>query len=145
MPRLLLFTPCERVIFGVGDMSASLIVILQDLQITIPQVPAPVAIRHFSVFSQWYKLEQDEGKTFEQRITLAHGDEKPVLENITSFQMGNQWHRISANFQSFPVLKAVEYALSLSVRERGSTEWPAPIASYPINIKQAPQVPTPVN
>jgi hypothetical protein len=145
MPRLVLFVPCDRVIFGFGDMSASLIIILQDLQIANPPIVSPIVFHHFSVFSQWYKLESDEGKTFEQRIALTYGEEKPLLENIATFQMTQQWHRISANFQAFPPLKPVEYALTLSVREQGNSQWPSPIASYPINVKQAPQVPTAVN
>ena len=108
-------------------------------------IVSPIVFHHFSVFSQWYKLESDEGKTFEQRIALTYGEEKPLLENIATFQMTQQWHRISANFQAFPPLKPVEYALTLSVREQGNSQWPSPIASYPINVKQAPQVPTAVN
>jgi hypothetical protein len=145
MPKLVLFAPCDRVIFGYGDMSASLIIILQDLKLFNVQNTAPLVFHHFSVFSQWYKSEGDEGKIFEQKIALTYAAENPVLENITTFQMTAQWHRISTNFQKFPVLKPIEYALTLAVRGQGDSVWPPPIGNYPINVRPAAPVPTSLN
>ena|ERR1700676_4828666 len=136
MPRLILFAPCERVIFGYGDMSASLIIIMQELQVK-KEIPkdATIIFQQFSVFSQWIKSPEDEGKTFEQKITMACGNEKPAVENISVFQMtAARLHRAVVTFRSFPALKAGEYDLSLSIRVQGESRWPPPIASYPMNV-----------
>lgn len=140
MPRVLIFAPCDRVIFGIGDQSASLIMILHGLQLQGEATPAIVPILYrFSVFVQWYKSADDEGKIFEQKVSLALGDTNPVLENVTSFQMTTNLHRIVANFQKLPALTPGEYNLTLSIRMQGEAEWSQPIASYPVNIMEAPK------
>ena len=142
MPRLILFAPCERVIFGYGDMSASLIIIIQELQVK-KEVPKDntMIFHQFSVFSQWIKSPDDEGKTFEQKIAMACGNEKPVLENISVIQMTTaRLHRAVVTFRSFPALKAGEYDLTLSIRVQGESQWPQPIASYPINVTVEPEL-----
>jgi hypothetical protein len=138
MPRLLLFAPCERVIFGHGDKSASLIIILQQLQIQSEIPKDAMLIINFSVFSQWYRSSGDEGKIFEQRVALVSGNEKPILENITAFQMTEKLHRIAANFSRFPTLEAGEYDLTLSIRPQGESQWSQPVASYPITMVKVP-------
>jgi len=140
MPRLLIFAPCDRVIFGTGDLSASLIMILHTLQIHSEATPSTASLLYrFSVFSQWYKSPDDEGKTFEQKVSLARGNENPILENITAFQMTAHVHRIAANFQKLPPLTAGEYNLVLTVRVQGESQWSQPIASYPLNILEMPK------
>jgi len=130
-------------------MSASLIIIIQELQIqkgVQQNAPAPLVLHHFSVFSQWNKLPDDEGKTFEQRIAMALGNEKPVLENISVVQMtAARLHRTVVTFQAFPTLKAGEYDLTLSLRVQGESHWPEPIAIYPIYVKQVPELQTQVH
>jgi hypothetical protein len=141
MPRVLLFVPCERVIFGIGDQSASLIVIINNLQFHTETIPInAIALSRFSVFSHWYRSPGDEGKAFEQKVALSYMNEDPVLENITPFQMLMQLHRLVVNFAKFPALKIGEYNLTLSIREQGESQWPQPVANYPINVTHVPQL-----
>jgi hypothetical protein len=127
-----------------GDQAASLIVILHALQTFSNPVPASVAIANplyrFSVFSQWYRSSDDDGKTFEQRVAMALGNENPVLENITPFQMSTPMHRITAGFNKLPILKAGEYDLTISIRIQGETQWSQPVGTYPLNITEVPKV-----
>jgi hypothetical protein len=124
-----------------GDQAASLIIILHHLQIP-NETPASDAnlLYRFSVFSQWCKLPEDEGQTFEQKVIIAYGDEQPILQSATTFQMSGQMHRIVTNFNRIPTLKPGELTLALSIRTQGESDWPKPIASYPINITQVPKV-----
>jgi hypothetical protein len=122
--------------------------VLQSLQTyggTVPNPPAASLLYRFSVFSQWYKSADDEAKTFEQRVAMGLGNENPILENITPFQMPAQLHRITANFNKLPTFKAGEYDLTISIRTQGESQWSQPIASYPINVtevsKLQPQTP----
>ena len=140
MPRILIFAPCDRVIFGIGDQSASLIMILHALQIHGETVPTTASLLYrFSVFSQWYKSPGDDGKTFEQKVSLAYENENPILENVTSFQLPGQVHRIVVNFQRIPTMKAGECMLTLTIRKLGESQWSPPIASYPVSILEAPK------
>ncbi len=134
MPRALLFAPCERVIFGAGDQSASLIIILQELQV-FDKVPSnALTFSRFSVFSQWYDPLPDKEKVFEQRVALAYMDESPILENVMAFQMTTRLHRTVVNFAKFPAVKSGEHNLTLSVRPQGETHWPPPISTYPMYV-----------
>jgi hypothetical protein len=140
MPRVLIFAPCDRVIFGIGDQMASLIMILHGL--TVHTEPVPIAgttFSRFSVFTQWYKSSDDDGKTFEQKVSLALGEADPILENISSFQMTAKLHRIVANFQPLPAFKPGDYNLTLSIRTLGESQWSPPVASYPIGMVEAPK------
>lgn len=115
--------------------------ILHTLQINGEATPSTALLLYrFSVFSQWYRSPDDEGKTFEQKVSLARGDENPILENIAAFQMTAPIHRMVANFQKIPTtLTAGEYNLTLSVRVQGESQWPQPVASYPLNILETPK------
>jgi hypothetical protein len=145
MPRLLLFAPCDRVIFGIGDQAASLILILHALQTYSEPIPTPNnPLYRFSVFSQWYRTPGDEGKTFEQRVAMACGSETPVLENITAFQMPTQMHRIATHFNKLPPFKPGEYDLKILIRTQGEPQWSQPIAIYPMSITELPKSEKPI-
>lgn len=138
MPRLLLFAPCERVIFGQGDNSASLIVIVQQMQFQVPAgqpiPPGAGAFAHFAIFSQWQRLPADANKIFEQRLSLSIGNENPVFDAIAEFQMTERLHRLVANVPVMPVLHPGEYSLKLFIREKGQQNWGNPVADYPLEI-----------
>lgn len=145
MPRLLLFAPCERVILGQGDNSASLIVVIQEMQFhgvlkkgeELPKDAAAVA--RFVIFSQWHKSVEDEGKTFEQRIVLSIQNEEPILESVAEFRMTDRLHRMMANVPMLPFIKQGEYSLKLFVREKGERDWGKALADYPITVSHVLQ------
>jgi hypothetical protein len=144
MPRLLIFAPCERVILGQGDNSASLIVVIQQLQFHLPkgqEIPKDAgAAARFAIFSQWHKSAGDEGKTFEQRILFVVNDEKTRLEAVMEFQMPDRLYRLIANINVMPVLQPGEYSLKLFVREKGEREWGEAVADYPIEVVHIDQL-----
>lgn len=146
MPKLTIFTPCEKVIIGQGNNAASIIDIIQGLQfktlIPSQQIDEKTGVfARFSIFAQWHRLPSDEGKTFEQKITLARPGEKPVLEALTEFQMTEQLHRVTAVSDLLPYLPIGEYQLCLFLRQKGTQDWPAtPIADYPIDVTHTPSV-----
>ncbi|HEY6945217.1 MAG TPA: hypothetical protein VI431_08750 [Candidatus Acidoferrum sp.] len=143
MPRLLVFAPCERVIFGQGDNSASLIVIIQQMQFQIPAgqpiPPGAGAFAHFAIFSQWQRLPADTDKTFEQRLLLSVGNENPVFDAIAEFQMTDRLHRVVANVPVMPVLHPGEYSLKIFVREKGQQNWGNFVGDYPLEVVHIPQ------
>ncbi|HKW64676.1 MAG TPA: hypothetical protein VJN89_19140 [Candidatus Acidoferrum sp.] len=152
MPRLSLFAPCERVILGQGDNSASLIVVIQQIQFqglagqppVLPPLGAGVPGR-FSLFSQWYQLPTDGNTIFEQRITLSTGNENPVLEAMTEFQMTDRVHRLIANVIGFPFMNPGEYSLKLFLRPKGQQNWGNAIADYPLEVAHILQPAIPAN
>jgi hypothetical protein len=140
MPRLLLFAPCERVILGQGDNSASLIVVIQQMQFqgSIKEgedIPKDIgAFARFAIFSQWYKTEKDNEKTFEQRVTLSFEVGVPSLDVVAEIQMTQRLHRMITNIPVLPLLKKGEHNLRIFLREKGEKSWGQALADYPIEI-----------
>jgi hypothetical protein len=141
MPKLLIFAPCERVILGQGDNSASLIVIVQKLQLN--QLPGQkidenaAMYARISLFTEWLKLNDDLGKDFEQRFTFGPVGEKPPVETVAEFKMSERTNRIIGVIEALPVVAPGEYEFSVWLRQKG-TNWPdAPTASYPVEIVHA--------
>jgi hypothetical protein len=140
MPKLVLYAPCERVILGQGDNSASLIIVLQQMQFhgTLKQGEqvnkGMAAFVHFAVFSQWHKTPGDEGKIFEQRVILVKAGEPIALEFVAEFEMKDRLHRLIANVQVMPMMNQGEYNLQTFVRQKGSRDWGDVVAEYPIEV-----------
>lgn len=144
MPRLLIFAPCERVILGQGDNSATLVTVIQQMQFQVPSgqpIPEGAGVfARFSIFSQWYKLPADTNRTFEQRIVLSIANENPILEAVTEFQMTERLHRLIASVPMLPVMHPGEYSLKLFLREKGQQDWGRPVADYPFEVTHAQQL-----
>lgn len=134
MPRLLVFVPCERVIVSQDDNSATLIALLQSVKLEAPEeapdtIVAPVS---WSAFALWYRLPEDEGVDYEQRIQLVAPSGKILLEQVTPFRMTKAYHRNTHRSFGLPVAAAGEYILRLSIRRVGDefntvSEFPWPI------------------
>ena len=144
MPKNLIFAPCERVILGQGDNSASLIVVIQQMQFQVPkdvEIPKEAgAFVRFAIFSQWLRTPEDEGKVYEQRIVLSIGNEKPVLEAVMEFRMTERLHRLVGNIPVLPLMQPGEYSLKLFLREKGTQAWGKVIADYPIDVAHINQL-----
>jgi hypothetical protein len=138
MPRILIFAPCEKVILGQGDNSASLITIIRQMQFQVPvgqAIPEGAGVfARLSIFCQWHRLPTDANRVFEQRIVLSLGNENPVLESVAEFQMTEPLHRLTVNVPLLPILHPGEYSLKLFLREKGQQDWGSAIAEYPLGV-----------
>jgi hypothetical protein len=142
MPKLEIFVPCERVIIGQGDNSASIIVVIQQLEFRnlneSPDVPENVGVLvRLSIFTQWRKLPSDEDKTYEQKYTFGRpGEKKTILEAMApEFQMTQKSHRITVTLEALPLLEAGEFVLGLWLKEKALANWPShPVAEYSLDI-----------
>lgn len=140
MPRMLLFCPCETVLFGQGD-NASLIVILHKVQMTLPpEVPDPIppnaaAPFKWQIFSQWECDPTEVGIRFEQQIKLAR-ENAVVFESIADFipEANKPIHRMVASLTFFPLAPAGNYRLILSLRQAGEQQWNK-FGDYPFEIE----------
>jgi hypothetical protein len=94
----------------------------------------------FSIFSQWHRLPTDANRIFEQRIVLSIGNENPVLEAVSEFQMTERLHRQVANVPVLPVMHPGEYSLSLFLREKGQQDWGKAVADYPFEVAHVNQL-----
>jgi hypothetical protein len=140
MPRLLLFAPCEKVIFDKDANTVSLITILQDIAISVPsdvQIPedaqAPMV---WHALSMWYDESGGDGRQYEQKIELCGPDGKILTSTISQFTMSLSSNRINARFVGFPVGQFGQYALKLSLRENKEGEEGVEVASFPLTVKK---------
>jgi hypothetical protein len=144
MPKLVVFAPCERVIFGQGDNTASLIVLVQRMDFQVPtDQPLPEragAFARLAIFSQWHRVPEDSEKVFEQKLTLGMEGEKLILEAVTEFKMLQRVNRLVGQIPILPLVKPGEYSFKLFIREKGEQVWGAPVGEYPIEIVHVKQL-----
>ncbi len=140
MPKLLLFAACEKVLID-KDNIISLISLLQDLQVQVPKTESKpesdsVIPMKWDVLSIWRRTDDDEGKTYEQRIELVGptGDVK-VQVSVASFEVSSSsgFHRVIASIIGFPIGATGLYTVRLWLTEKGQQEG-QPLAEYPITV-----------
>lgn len=142
MPRLLVFVPCEKAIVAEEDHAASLIGLLQQINLPLvagSTVPADafVPVRWY-IFTQWYRQADDEDKTFEQRTVIEAPDGQQLVETLTPFTMHQEITRNIVNITGFPVGQAGKHNLRLFLREAGkATPWQE-IDTYPLTVVHVP-------
>ena len=94
-----MFAPCEKVIIGQGDNSVSLIGILQNLHLNPrPDTPAQTIAANaalplsWAIFTLWQRTEDDEGKSYTQRVALESPAGRSLVESVTPFSMEKDFH-----------------------------------------------------
>lgn len=126
MPRLSLFTPCERVLQG-QDLSTSIIGVMRgstitaaiapltadpNIRLTAPDViPAPI---RWSVIAIWEREEGDAGNVFHGIVKVLHPDGKtPLTQHRIEFKMDKEIHNTILNIERFPISNAGKYIIQL--------------------------------
>lgn len=126
MPHLQFFLACEKALVEQGSSTTSLISVFQ--KITVPEPPPNIPkdtlmMQRWSAVSSWLAEPGDEGRRFEQQITLTNPEQKVVMRGLTGFAIGKRTHRVVTTLYGFPLKPAGEYRLDLSVRELGAETW----------------------
>lgn len=136
MPQLLLFVPASKILFDQDDDSISIISVLQHLR--LPRPPASeqpfkiIADNQWAVLSLWLRLDEDEGKHYEQRMQIVLPDGQVRAEQVIPFTMDSTVVRNGGNVQGFPVGGEGTHLLRLSLRNAGEgRDWETK-AEYPI-------------
>jgi hypothetical protein len=138
MPKLLVFAPCERVIYERDDNGASLITLLEGLTVTSDEKLAEDAIMpiRWQIFTSWKIEEGEQGKDFEQRIVIIAPSGKQSEDNIATFHLQREYHHIRTQIIGLPIGIAGVCLIKLSLREQGQEAWQE-LAEYPIIITYA--------
>jgi hypothetical protein len=138
MPRVLLFAPCERVIIEHGANTISLIALLQNLNLPLPEsIPTPAkalaSIRWYAL-AIWRRDDDDATTNYQQRVALRMPDGSEPIEALTDFVMSKEQHRNIVQFQGLPVGQQGECTLTLSYRQTGDEHW-TEVGAYPLQIR----------
>ena len=137
MPRLLIFTPCERVIYGT-DNSLSLINVFHGMTLNIVEndpIPPGASFQfRWSVFTMWLKQPEDEGMDYKQRVVLRDNAGGSLVESVTPFVMKKPAHRITASFPGFPLAPGTDYKLELALSSEQDAEWKI-VSDFPLSVK----------
>lgn len=142
MPKLLLFAACEKVILSSDEGTASLITVLESVNVSIPPdtpiPPATMVPMKWSVFTLWRGEPGDDNRTYKQWIQLflpgANLDLGATFEKMQDLDFSKMNQRIVLNITGFPVTQAGDCIVRLSLRE-GEAENPwRKCADWPINI-----------
>jgi len=140
MPDLLVFAPCERVIVNEQDNTISLITLFRRLDISVPRAEAPLAPNAMApmrwwVLTIWDRQGEDEGRRYEQRVALEDFRGEIIFEvpQTESFQMTADEQRVINFINYFPIGRAGDFRLILSLREVGQQGW-RQIKTYPMLV-----------
>jgi len=137
MPKLVLFAPCEKAIIEQGSNTFSLISILQDLNVPIPAgqtVPKDAfGFQRWYIVALWHRESGDEGKRFQQRVTVTDPNGQVPLESVAEFEMAKRFHRAIIKVDGFPVSVPGDHSLGIAIREVKQDEW-IQIASFPLRV-----------
>lgn len=138
MPRLLLFSVCSRVIQDSEDADLTLVSIIEGLAGYYPPgepKPTEMSIQvRWSAVSIWLRLPGDEGKLFEQSVTVISPNGEEMGGAATNVQMNYRTGRVSVNGRAFPTQGEGEHIVRLSFREAiEGAEWQT-LAEYPILV-----------
>lgn len=138
MPRLLFFIPCSRPITEAQTGLLSLIAVIDGFQVQVsheevqPNAVIPVS---WSAIATWLRIPSDEGKRFEQRITIVMPDGSENVDGSATFEMPNRIHRQTTNLNAFPIGQVGEYRLLLSLRDVAEDDNWTVVADYPIVVE----------
>ncbi len=138
MPRLLLFAVCSRVIEDNADGNLTLVSLLEGLAGYYPpgqNKPTEMSVDvRWSAVAVWWRLPEDDGKSFEQSVVVISPDGEEMGGASHSFQMKLRSGRISVNGRSFPTKGEGEHMVRLSLRElKEDAEWKV-VTEYPIFV-----------
>ena len=148
MPRLLLFAPCHRVSYDANDQSASLISLFQGFTVSAAPIPgrfpsgevANIEIGiplRWAIFTLLRKAAEDDGKKFIQTCDLTKPSGKKIELGAVSFEVKQQFHRVTLNITNFPVDESGDYILRMQIRADGETE-NVISCEYPVSVTHSP-------
>lgn len=138
MPRLLLFSICSRVIQDSEDANLTLVSLVEYITgYYRPGEPKPAEMSvqvRWSAVSVWLRLPEDEGKLFEQSVTVLSPTGEQLGGAASNLQMNHRTGRVSVNGRAFPTRGEGEHIVNLSLREaKEGAEWQT-VAEYPILV-----------
>jgi hypothetical protein len=148
MPRLLLFAPCDNVLMTGDAQSASLIIVLTQINFQGPfpdnMPPNPLAPMRWSTFSQWEMSIDEVGIRYTQKVRLMAPDGTEIHSNVVEFtgEQNKPIHRIVTTNFGFPVIPEGAYRLVLSLERSGHGDW-SDIGDYPLQIVHVAPVAAP--
>lgn len=139
MPRLLTFTACEKVIFDEKDGLPSLITLFDEIGIDIPQgesIPEETYLpKQWYVVAQWQKTAQDEGKRYEQRVSLVLPNGRGIHGSLITFDLQSKTHYNTVKTLAFPVWVAGELLILLSLRDLDHESTWRELARFSITVR----------
>lgn len=142
MPKLLTFGICRQAIVDNETGSVSLINLINNLTINqqTDQTIQPDVRGSFEwgVVTAWLRVDEDEGKTFDQRQTVTTPDGETTDQAETNFTFDNNSEsRILtsiAKVTGFPIGQAGIVTVTVDLRESGrESEWEM-VAEYPVEV-----------
>lgn len=121
MPKLLLFAPCEKAIFG-HDKSISLISVMHGASIKtasaeplLAEAGPKVVPMRWAVAVIWEKLDQDAGQTFTQRVQIIDPQGQGFEAHAFEFVMDKETRQSIVNIESFPIRGPGRYLIQVSL------------------------------
>ncbi len=145
MPQLIMFAPCAKAIQDGEDRTVSLISVIDGIQVEIPPsgvakdtvIPMP-----WATVATWLRTPEDQGKSFEQRISIITPDGTESIDGSIPFQMTERLFRGFIRLNAFPAGQQGEYRIRVSLRDVSEGDkWTAK-GEYPVLVLHEKRVGT---
>ena len=145
VPHLLVLVPCAKAIIDQEDNLASVIDILQDLNVSISDpdlakskqtklTPIP-----WNIFVIWKRAEAKTA-TFVQTIQIIDPKGKKLLDHDMEFSTTKSTQRVRLRNNGFPVTISGEYVIKAFIRAKTAKRKTA-VGRYPLNVVLSDEAP----
>lgn len=106
MPKLIMFTPCEKIIID-DNNTASLIAIMHGVTASSPadkEIPKnAVAPKEWAIYTSWMREQGDETKSFEQKLQILWPDGTEFHVHSLPFKIPESIHQNRVGVIGFPI------------------------------------------
>ncbi len=133
MPRLLVFVPCFSVSLGSHDNTASVLSIIENMNLeTVPAVDQSLS-RDWYVFTLWKREAGEADKEFSQEMTYIAPSGQEIAMGAVEFKMGKEFQRNIIHMNQMPIGENGQYTINIVVTSKETNQTVA-TASYPIAV-----------
>jgi hypothetical protein len=140
MPNLLIFAPCEKIIFD-DRANASLIILLNTLTVAAKGDAAipkeAISPKEWAVFTVWHPNEGDVGQEFVEFLQMLKpdGTEFKQAQVKFSFEANDKVAQVRMNIVGFPVGQTGPLTLNMWLEHHNQRV--GEIHSYPVVVAHA--------
>ena len=148
MPKLLIFTPCEKVIISQDENKPTLVAIFDEWSgeytASKPTEKGALLPVRWSVFTMWQQEEGDESKEYRLTLKIRSPSGDVSIETAIEFQLKQRTHRNTFHMNGLPIADPGVWDCELYLNEKEAPLSEVPLAVYEltINFKQKTLEPT---
>ena len=138
MPKLLTFTPCEKVIISQDENKPTLVSIFNEwigeYTASKPTEKGALLPVRWSIFTMWQQEEGDESKEYQLTLKIRSPGGDVWIETALGFQLKQSTHRSTFHINGLPIADPGVWDCELYLNEKEDQLPEVPLAVYGLTI-----------